>query len=321
MRNMKETAFGIVTNTTDPEKRGRIKIKSASITGEPENPTELPDWIEPCLDWGWFYVPDVGEEVEIEFIVESDTGEDTRYQAFLEHPNYRWRGKRAASAGGDAPANVPALLKTNYGKRRGFYTPAGHVLFFDDTDGMETINLVWRGGPAAAPGAPADKRYAFLTFDPDGSVILANRSGSMIYMNAASGQVSLIDEHGNTLTTSETGVTIVDASGGIVKLAENSIQVIGQGNVTINAAGNVALAAQAVRIDAGAVTIGPGANGLVPPPLAQAVAKFDLLKAAFDSHIHPLTGATAGPNPVTGVSAPPATPLPPTVGTSSTRIV
>jgi len=121
-------------------------VRSLSLLGSDD--VVLQDWIDPCFDWGWFYVPDVGEQIEIEVVSGSDRDE-VPGQAFLEAPNFRWRGKRfydperpLDQGGPKTPINE--AFKTNYGKRRGFATPGGHILIFDDTPGLETITLTWK---------------------------------------------------------------------------------------------------------------------------------------------------------------------------------
>ena len=67
-----QTFDATVTNIEDPEKRGRIEVSCAGLLGDEDS--TLPMWVEPNTDWGWFYVPDVGELVEIEHV--SSTSDD-----------------------------------------------------------------------------------------------------------------------------------------------------------------------------------------------------------------------------------------------------
>lgn len=64
-------------------------------------------------------------------------------QSSLEGLDVRWRGKRFYADAATPPTPVHDDFKTNYAKRRGFATPNGHILWFDDTEGSEEINLVW----------------------------------------------------------------------------------------------------------------------------------------------------------------------------------
>lgn len=138
-----------VTSTEDEENRGRIKVACAQLLGDEDS--ELPDFIEPSLDWGWFVVPDVGEQVEIEVVTGTETDESPG-QGLLEGgtDNVRWRMVRPYTdeeldgESTNIPAPIhPEFVAENYGKRRGFATPAGHILLFDDTEGATKIFLTW----------------------------------------------------------------------------------------------------------------------------------------------------------------------------------
>ncbi len=132
-----------VTSIDDPENRGRIMVSCVGLAGDED--AELPMFVEPAFDWGWFYVPDVGEIVEVEVMEATD--EDESYQQFsIDNLDIHWRGKRFITDGtilGEnraSPVN-DAFTSENYGKRRGFATPFGHVLLFDDTEGDTRIFL------------------------------------------------------------------------------------------------------------------------------------------------------------------------------------
>ena len=69
----------VVSSNEDEEQRGRIQVTCPALLGD--DITVLPCWLEPIHDWGWFYVPDVGEQVEIE-IAASDELDETFGQTF-----------------------------------------------------------------------------------------------------------------------------------------------------------------------------------------------------------------------------------------------
>lgn len=245
-----------VTDNSDPEKRGRFKVKCLGLIGDSE--TELPDWVTPAFDWGWFVVPDVGEEVEIEVVVEDETRADTYGQAFLEAPRLRWRGKRFPSTQGDEPRPPnEQLTDTNYGKRRGFATPNGHVLLFDDTEGGETVTLSWKKA--------GEEKYAFLSMDSDGSLVLSNVNGSLLYLNAKDGELALVDEHGNSVSSGATSMQIIDTFNNSVELKDGAVTVLAAGDALVTAGKNVMIeggsdcslkAAQKGIIDAPQVELG-----------------------------------------------------------------
>ena len=116
----------IITATVDSldtkSKDGSIWVKMAEMDGG-----LYPYPVEPIWPPGagiWF--PDPGDTVEVLVPAGEDVielGHDVRYM-----------GKRF-----DPEHPVPSEFKTNYGKRRGFKTLAGHLLIFDDKAGTITI--------------------------------------------------------------------------------------------------------------------------------------------------------------------------------------
>src|SRR6185436_657282 len=141
MTTITETHIATVTAIQDPDKRGRIRVACVGLLGD--ETTEVPHWIEPALEWGWFVVPDVGEIVDIELVAHDSTDESPG-QSSINTPNMRWRGRHWGGSKTDAARPIPEDFTTkNYGKRRGFATPGGHILMFDDTEGGEKISLAW----------------------------------------------------------------------------------------------------------------------------------------------------------------------------------
>jgi hypothetical protein len=165
----------VVADNQDEEVRGRIKVTCVGLLGDDE--TVHPMWIEPVLDWGWFYVPDIGEIVEIEVVTSSD--EDQFPGEASISGEMRWRGKRffgneeADNDDDKRPVN-PVFTEENYGKRRGFATPKGHVLVFDDTDGAEMIRLSWTNDQG--------ETLTFIEIDKDGKLYISNKEEQLVQM-------------------------------------------------------------------------------------------------------------------------------------------
>lgn len=235
-----------VTKNEDPLKRGRVKVTCVGLMGDHE--TELPDWIEPATDWGWFVVPDIGELIDIECIASNDQEENAKYQAFLENPDLRWCGTRYQSPEGGTPRPPNDLMTdTNYGKRRGFATPMGHILMFDDTAGKQMLTLSWhRGTPL---------EYSQLTMNEDGSILLLDRSGNMINMNAKEGveNITIVDKNSNVVALDSSGLKLIDKFSNIIEMKSGVIQVLSQGDVVVNAT-------KAVEVKAPGVLLGDGAD-------------------------------------------------------------
>jgi len=172
-----ETFSAIVTKNEDPEKRGRIKVKSLELLGAEDK--ELPIWIEPSPLWGWFVVPDIGEEVAIEAELSTKHNE-VADQGWLDNPRLWWTGRRYQSKQGEAPRPPDARFTgAGYGKRRGFATPAGHILLFDDTVGQEIVSL-------------------------------ADKHGNTVSLTEAS--IAVADTHDNKIELKDGAITITGAS-------------------------------------------------------------------------------------------------------------
>jgi hypothetical protein len=165
------TFLARVLNNQDPDKRGRVKVSCPDLLGTNR---ELPDWVEPLLDWGWFYVPDVDELIEIEVLL--TTGRDTRgLETSIHNLNMKWRGARFyGGEATDAPRPIPELFKENYRGRRGFATPNGHILYFDDTPGKQEITLSWTDG-----SEPPE--YSSITLDKEGTILLSLNGGEHLF--------------------------------------------------------------------------------------------------------------------------------------------
>lgn len=170
-----------VTFNQDPDRRGVIRVACIGLMGDED--TEVPVDVEPAHDWGWFYVPDVGELVEIECI-EGTSEDEQKGQASIDNLDLKWRSARYyGNDEGETPTPIhEAFTATNYGKRRGFATPAGHVLMFDDTSGAEEITLSWKDGSA------------LLTFDANGTVTLQNKAGATLVMDSDTGKIVMTSD-------------------------------------------------------------------------------------------------------------------------------
>lgn len=161
-----ETATARVSANDDPDKRGRIRVVCVALMGDDE--TDLPMWVEPALDWGWFTVPDVGELVEITYVT-SSSEDESHEQMSLDNLDMKWHGARFYNTDEDTPTAVhPTFTSTHYGKRRGFATPLGHFMVFDDTEDAPSLALTW-----AAKKDAAATELTQLLIDKDGNAFLS----------------------------------------------------------------------------------------------------------------------------------------------------
>lgn len=274
-----------VTGNEDPDKRGRIKVVCPDLTGYEE--VELPDWVDPLLDWSWWLIPDIDELVEIEVLVSADEDE-LPFQSAIFDPVVRWRGKRYyGGADTEAPRPVPDLMtESNYPKRRGLFTPNGHALMLDDTVGDEQVQLRWHAVE------DEEDKYAFMALDIHG-ITLANKQGSLISLDSDNGVILIQDKNGNVITTSDEGIKAIDAFGNMVVLRDGVIEIMSQGGVTVSAANNVDVTCDIANLLAASeVNLGDGAT--------DPVVLGNQWKTLFEGHQHP-TGMGPSGAPLPGV--------------------
>jgi hypothetical protein len=194
----------VVSSIEDPELRGRIKVLCPALMGD--EITAMPVWCEPMHDWGWFTIPDVGETVEIEVAISGELDEVFGQSTFEDYTP-RWRGKRfhtdAAledSADGSIPSPIhDDFLADAYGKRRGFSTPWGHVLLFDDSEGAPRVYLTLQKDKLEPGAVPAETAYSRLEFEADGSLKVSLLGADTLHFKAADHTIELLLDGGASL--------------------------------------------------------------------------------------------------------------------------
>ena len=266
---------GIVVDNKDPLKLGRLKLRVPSVLiddpNTPDADESVTDWAFPCVpcggagEQGFFFIPDVQSHVWVEF-----------EEGNLDHPI--WVGTFWANPGGTTqiPTEAQDMSGTDKDQepqRRVLKTTSGHILEFCDISGKESITLKHKNGAA-------------LSMDEKGSVTLVNHSdsgSSYLYMNADAGEVSLVDQSGNNISMTDSGVTVTSKDGSIVDLGKDAVQVIAK---------NVHVRSQTVSLGEGAIE---------PAILGKTFA------AIFDSHFHTCTAPGSPSTPP--VPVPPMTPM------------
>jgi uncharacterized protein involved in type VI secretion and phage assembly len=274
----------VVARNDDPERRGRVQLQSPRA-GHVRSALEK--WVDPSFpftgnDFGWFFPPTVGSTVFVMFD-NGDTGTPVCY----------WGGWFSENALPEEFA--PLADPTNRPEKRGLITRAGHSLLFDDEPGSERVRITWHkpdSGDAALtdPTVAANRStgdFAVLTFEPDGTVVLANKVGSRVELNTTSeGEefIQISDNHGNSVTLDVEGLKAVDKEGSFVSMKDEKMVVSARSEVTV--------VGPTVNVKAGSVFLGDGA--------AQSVILGEAFQTYFNSHTH-ATG--------TGPSGPPAVPM------------
>ena len=194
---------GFVSDNSDPNQVGRLKVTVPSVLGD-----TVTGWALPCLpfgglaDQGLFTIPEVGAQVWVEF----EEGE-------LSHPI--WVGT-FWQASGDVPSEGAISPPTT----RVLKTPSGHVLQFDDASGAEQYRLHHPAGSE-------------MTIDPQGTIALTDANGATVTLDVAGNQVILQDASGNTLTMTTTGTTVQDANGNAIEMGPSGVKITASATVTV----------------------------------------------------------------------------------------
>ena len=119
--------FGVVVANSDPKRQGRLKIRVDDV----EEGLPLGDeWIPPTFpfagkDRGFFFVPNVGAQVEVELQSDDD--------AAVDDVAARWRGVLYSDVD-----PVPSEFTSSYGSRGGLKV-GGEVLLFDEAQGVTAV--------------------------------------------------------------------------------------------------------------------------------------------------------------------------------------
>lgn len=194
---MKTNVFpATVTNVDDPLKVGRVKVKCPGLV---RSDRELPYWLAPSFPFvsskaaGWFFPPDVGDQVEIE-VTDAAKSDEIGGESSISAPNARYRAYLYNDA-----QQLPDEFKENYPKRRGVKTPGGTILLFDDTEDSE--QSLWQ--------------------DKYGNVILMTKTGVRIYND--NGSYLEIVKSGGTTTLRASGMLKIELDGSVAIARHNDL--------------------------------------------------------------------------------------------------
>ena len=248
---------GTVTDNTDAEQRGCVMVVVPAIFG-----AESSVRARPCLPFGHFFIPDVGTPVWVEF-----EGGDTGYPIWVG----TWWAKDT----------VPENARKSPPTHRIIQTKSGHTIELSDEDGAE--KLVVRNG-----------KDAFIALQPDGSVIVSNRSGANLFLNADGQEATLMSEQGHLLTMTKDALVLMNDGGTSVELKGTTATIL------------------AKTIALGGTTVAVGAGATDPTIMGTA---FSLLWNLLATHTHP---TAMGP---TLTALPPILPLQPGVHLTSATVV
>lgn len=263
---------GVVTDNKDPKKIGRVKLKVGALGEEFETNWAWPISLMAGNQSGTFWPP---------------TTESTAFCMFLngdpEHPVYMG-GVWSAPAG---QPETPEEFQRDDPDNRGFKTPAGQTMEFDDNDDSKGIRITSISGHTFVfddrEGEEAifiiSKQGAQIQLNKDGNVQMVSKDGAFFALDAKNEVVTIGSKDGTIVALSK-DVTIVDSSGkSTLTMSADSMQMTSDKKVIVSA--------PAVTIQAGTVNVGDGAD--------MSVAMAEKLADLFDQHIHATVLGPSGP--------------------------
>ncbi len=269
---------GIVVNNKDPEMKGRIVVKAPTLAGD----DLLPDWAVPVMPagvgHGLFHPPEIGDGVWLCF----EMGE-------IAYPVYMggWWAKQEGEE-----LETPIDCQVNPPTTRGWFSPAGHGIAFNDKTGELQVKMQWK---KKGQNTSEDK-YSFIVMDKNGSVQMQNHKGTMMFLNAEDGKegVTIIDEHGNMYASDKDGVKIAQSDGVFAELKKDKITLAGK---------EVTVAAELFNASSGGCSLGQ--NAQEPLVLGNKLMQlWTQCVTAFSAHVHPTTAPGSPTGPPTGMPWP-----------------
>lgn len=216
---------GEVTDPSDPEKLGRIKVSVPSVF-----PPDVEVWARPCFASGHFFLPPAQAKVWVEF----EAG-NTSYPLWVG----TWYPQGQLPPDADGP----------YPTARVVHTPSGHVIELSDEDGKEKVVI-------------RHKLDSFVSIDEKGSILAANQKGSYLYLNADKAEVSVTSEQGHMVTLGSGGVTVVHSGGSRVEIVDGKVKLTGTSSVQI-VAQDVSIAGGSLALGGSAQDPAVLGNGLM----------------------------------------------------------
>lgn len=203
---------GVVTNNTDPDGLGRVKVKFPWLADDESWWARIASPMAGA-NRGLYFLPEIDDEVLVSF----EHGDVTR--PFI--LGALWNGKDKPPK---ANSEVVGGSKVN---QRVIKTRAGHVITLDDTDGSEKISIVDKTGKNKIEIDSASNK---ITVEADGDIAISSAQSNIS-----------VEAQGNVSIKAQQNVEVQSQANATVKA---------QGNASVEATGNLDLKGMAVNIKA-----------------------------------------------------------------------
>jgi phage protein D/phage baseplate assembly protein gpV len=203
----KGAAIGLVTNTDDPDKLGRVKLKFPMYSDDVESAWARVVAPSAGPESGFITIPEVGEEVLALF-----PGGDINYPVVI---GSLWSEKNKIPASASAASQGEIPLKQVFRSRN------GHEILVDDSAG-DLISVTTH----------------------DGHTIVLDSANKKIEVKTAGGHQLVFDDNGGMveLTVSGGHSATFDAGGVVISSAGN-LELTSSGNIKVDAGGQLELSA------------------------------------------------------------------------------
>lgn len=247
---------GFVADDPEPDEEGALFVQVPNIFGATKVRARA------CQPYGHFFLPHPKARIWVEF----ECG-DTRYPL--------WVGVWYPEA--SAPVETKAEPQTH----RVIQTSSGHTIEISDEDGAEKIII-------------RHKDDSFVALETDGSVIVSNKKGANLFLNAGGGQTTLTSEQGHLVTMGDEGIVLVNDAGSVYQLKGDTATIL------------------ASKVVVSGTSVGLGVNAAEPTIMGMA---FKALWQLVVAHVHPTAMGPSGP------PTPPILPIVDAVHLSSSVVV
>jgi hypothetical protein len=174
--------------------QGNILVKVSTILDERNQPVAV--WAMPCFHPGFFFIPEKGDNVWVEFI-----GGDINHAVWtgVWYP----KGKTPKTSSDDTPVTENKVIRT----------ASGHVVELADTSGDEKVIIKHRSG-------------AVVEMNTDGSVLIANGDSLSVELKGGEIKVSSSD-------IVQISAQRVEIAGGLVNIGSNATHPAVLGDVLV----------------------------------------------------------------------------------------
>ena len=229
-QTLPNVVIGVVTNNTDPDNLGRVKVKFPWLSSDDESWWARIASPMAGTERGFYFLPEVDDEVLVSF----EHGDVTR--PFI--IGALWNGKDKPPKGN---SDVVGSSKVN---ERLIKTRAGHVISLDDTQGSEKISITDKTGKNLVMIESSSNK---ITIQADGDVNVQAKGK----VNVKSQQETTVDAAGDVKVSTK-GDASVDATGNASVTAKGNLDMKGT-QVNVQADGTMSIKANGTLTIKGAV--------------------------------------------------------------------